>query len=886
MKKGICFIAILVVGLMVAGIFSSAISASDTAFVEERASRTWIKQGMVMDDGGYSLGREYPTVLYNDGIYMMWFVARYGSMSGEIGYATSANGFDWTDHGIVVPTYGGRTYTVAPSVIFEDGTYKMWYTVHISGYTQIYYSESTDGINWHEQGIAIDNDMWYDSRYAAQPFVFRDGDIYKMYYKAYDTSSVPRFILATSQDGLVWNKTGVVKELTGTQENIECPTITINYDGTFTMWYNSRDSGTVQIYESQSQDGIIWSGDSLAIPVGDTGELDSEGTFTPNIMSDPVSGDEWLYYSGRYDSKIRLFLATASGMDAVSINNPPVADAGPDQTVSVGEEVFFDGSASYDPDSEIIFEDGFDDGTVDAWRESHWNLYGVSEVTGEQYNSPPYSWHAQSYSWENTGPWLGKFFDTAYDEIKFENKILLPAKSQSVHRFTLLRAATLSGPDTGGDTPTDYSLIVMLSDDDYSVDILERDQNGVSILAMDIYELSPYEWHDILIDIRGQDYSISIDGNLLMEGVRTMDIGLDAMFIGDTGGSSGGYADCYFDDAVISIPSEIQSYQWDFGDGSVLTSGEPYTNHTYTVPGTYTVTLTVTDNDGATGTDTCIVTVLDDTPEETPEPQTGATISIDKVKIDGLDIVETHTYNEWTLEISVWNDGGSNATDVVVHDVLPAELDLLSFTATDGALDSQQNGRGQMGSTSLTWNLDVLENGERAILTLVIGTTTNPAGKQEFTSPGTYSLNDGAWVTGTDSLTGFELSAGPTPPITVTAIEPPECGDDETEADGGDTFAPPVIVLAGGQEKYSDNSDLKTTDIKKKKGGGGYVIPFFSISMFATAAVALYLFMEDRGRGTDISADKKITELDRMLINGKISEEDYLKEMDKLGKKE
>ena len=42
----------------------------------------------------------------------------------------------------------------------------------------------------------------------------------------------------------------------------------------------------------------------------------------------------------------------------------------------------------------------------------------------------------------------------------------------------------------------------------------------------------------------------------------------------------------------------INSYAWSFGDGA--TSTEPNPSHTYAVAGTYTATLTVTDNNGAT----------------------------------------------------------------------------------------------------------------------------------------------------------------------------------------------------------------------------------------------------------------------------------------------
>ena len=62
-----------------------------------------------------------------------------------------------------------------------------------------------------------------------------------------------------------------------------------------------------------------------------------------------------------------------------------------------------------------------------------------------------------------------------------------------------------------------------------------------------------------------------------------------------------------FTDKSSDSDGSISSRKWDFGNGKTSTSTNP--KHTYSKTGTYSVKLTVTDNDGATTSKTKSVTV-------------------------------------------------------------------------------------------------------------------------------------------------------------------------------------------------------------------------------------------------------------------------------------
>jgi hypothetical protein len=64
--------------------------------------------------------------------------------------------------------------------------------------------------------------------------------------------------------------------------------------------------------------------------------------------------------------------------------------------------------------------------------------------------------------------------------------------------------------------------------------------------------------------------------------------------------------------ASFSPGGSITSYTWDFGDGTVTTTTNPTITYSYPIDGNYTVQLTITDNNGMTGTAVAVIQVQKD----------------------------------------------------------------------------------------------------------------------------------------------------------------------------------------------------------------------------------------------------------------------------------
>jgi len=140
--------------------------------------------------------RGAPYAIAQDGGFRMWYVSGRGWARDEHGlhydvairHATSPDGVRWeADQDPCVAPESPDEYGIGrPSVLFEDGLYRMWYAIRsFSEPYRIGYAESPDGVSWTrrdaEAGIERSAEGW-DSAMICYPNVVRVGERLLMFY--------------------------------------------------------------------------------------------------------------------------------------------------------------------------------------------------------------------------------------------------------------------------------------------------------------------------------------------------------------------------------------------------------------------------------------------------------------------------------------------------------------------------------------------------------------------------------------------------------------------------------------------------------------------------------------------------------------------------------
>ena len=228
--------------------------------------------------------------------------------------------------------------------------------------------------------------------------------------------------------------------------------------------------------------------------------------------------------------------------------------------------------------------------------------------------------------------------------------------------------------------------------------------------------------------------------------------------------------------------ADTHTMVWDFGDGSPTASGTHTPSHTYADNGVYTVTLTVTDDDGGSTSDTLTVTVANMAPVVNAgadqSANEGSSVSFagsftDAGSADTHTMVwdfgdgsatasgtlaPTHTYADngvYTVTLTVTDDDGDSSSDtltITVANVAPTAR-ANSYTATQGISVS-----GNVISDNTGSGVDSDPAGAND--PLVISSHTNPtSGTLSLSANGSFTYSPDSTFAGVDSFT-YTISDG------------------------------------------------------------------------------------------------------------------------------
>lgn len=150
-----------------------------------------------------------------------------------------------------------------PTVIVENGKWKMWYVSCVGWVNEdlpmynIKYASSDDGVKWHRDGTVALDFKSYDEHSLARPSVLKENGIFKMWY-SYKGADY-RVGYAESRDGFLWKRldeqAGIDVTPGGPDSQMIGITHVFHHKNRKFMVYNGDNYGTDGILLAESIEG-------------------------------------------------------------------------------------------------------------------------------------------------------------------------------------------------------------------------------------------------------------------------------------------------------------------------------------------------------------------------------------------------------------------------------------------------------------------------------------------------------------------------------------------------------------------------------------------------------------------------------------------------------
>lgn len=196
-------------------------------------------------------------VLRVDGVYKMWYTGQARGYS-YLGYAESADGIHFerkSDEPIMVSEFPWEKESVMnPCVLYENGIYRMWYSAGETYEPNVLaYAESADGITWKKRKanpifVCASENSYEQERVGGCQVIKTEDMGYLLFYIGYEDINTARICLARSENGITgWERSPhnpLVEPDKDMWDGDACykPTAVWNEEeGKWMLWYNGRN---------------------------------------------------------------------------------------------------------------------------------------------------------------------------------------------------------------------------------------------------------------------------------------------------------------------------------------------------------------------------------------------------------------------------------------------------------------------------------------------------------------------------------------------------------------------------------------------------------------------------------------------------------------------
>jgi predicted GH43/DUF377 family glycosyl hydrolase len=246
-------------------------------------------------------------VIFDEGIYKMWYTSMSNSGVTYVFYATSPNGIIWTpyeNNPVMYPgSYGnwdaGRVS--AGPVIKVGNTYRMYFNAFRDQYENwhVGLATSTDGINWEKYSTPILSGEGWHNRIAATDIKLIDST-YHIYFSGWIQPYYYSIGMATSSDGITWEKYGsqpiLEKSETWEGDGVASASI-IKENDLYKMVYQGTVPENTYFGFAYSTDGVNWVKDQTN-PFFGTEDVSTDAIkiVFPNFVK--TENEYRIYYNG------------------------------------------------------------------------------------------------------------------------------------------------------------------------------------------------------------------------------------------------------------------------------------------------------------------------------------------------------------------------------------------------------------------------------------------------------------------------------------------------------------------------------------------------------------------------------------------------------------